>query len=267
MKTGLFTLSFLVLILFSCKKEQPTMHGDTKDPCDCASEVSADFVIEEYTGPISDLWIQTDTTLHDKYVRFRALEDDAEYTWYIGADVETIQTPSKFFSDQWTGSDIPITLVVKKDPNKTCFPDDDGYDSITKTFHVSQYPVFHGYDDDIEYGTIEGIYRVYSKELDDSIDITVDAEQFNDSRSINIFNVDGGGAICEKVAWRRINHDAYRQLSFGPGTVTAGLCEGLSGLIRNPLNGFAELKFKTYFLEGTSTYNEKTYHYYGRKLN
>ena len=242
---------------------------NAEDPCECASEVSADFVIEENTGPISGLWIETDTTLHNKTVQFRALEEDAEYKWYIGIDEFETQAASRYFSDDWIGYDIPITLVVKKEPNKTCFPDDDGYDSITKTFHVSQYPIFHGYDENIEYGTIEGTYRVFSEELGDSIDITLDAEQFNDGYSINVMNIDGSGVNCPKKNWRRIKYKAYRELSFDVSGNFIGnnICDGLKGVIKNPINGKAELEIETGQYEDEGIVQQKTFHYFGRKLN
>lgn len=267
-KISLLSACLLIALLFSCRKEKPEMNA-AADPCACASEVTADFVIEENTGPISGLWIETDTTFHNKNVRFRALEGDAEYTWYIGLDIETDQASWKYFSDQWIGSDIPITLVVKKDPNKTCFPDDDGYDSITKTFHVSQYPIFHGYDEDIEFGTIEGTYRVFSEELGDSIDITFDADQHEEAYSLNISNIDGSGINCPKKNWRRIVYYSYRELSFTmSGTfVASNICEGLNGVIKNPINGVAEIHIETGQYEDDGTIKEKTFHYFGRKLN
>ena len=243
---------------------------NAEDPCECASEVSADFVIEERATHIpQEIWVETDTTLHNKRVRFRALEEDAEYTWYIGLDVETDQAPWKYFSDQWIGQDIPITLVVKKEPNNTCFPNDDGYDSITKTFHVSQYPIFHGYNENIELGTIEGVYRVYSQELGDSIDITIDAEQYNDRFSLNIINIDGSGVACLKTNWRTLTYWSYREIAFTQGGTFIGnnKCEGLHGVIKNRIDGIAEININTGQYEIDGVIYEKTFYYLGRKLN
>ena len=262
-------LPLSILVFFACRKEQPDMRN-SKDPCKCASEVSADFVIEELATHIpEEIWIETDTSLHNKTVQFRALEEDAEYQWYIGIDQFETQTASRYFSDEWIGSDIPITLVVKKDPNKACFPNDDGYDSITKTFYVSQYPIYHGYDEDIELGTIEGTYRVYSDELGDSIDITFDAEQWFDRRSANIYNTDGSGIVCEKNSRRSIKYISYREVALERGgdfVSTNNICDGLQGVIKNHLNKPAELIFETGFYDEEEPNYEKKFHYFGRKL-
>lgn len=269
----ILTLATLcVVILLACKKEQPGMQN-ADDPCACASEVSADFVIEERLMHIpEEIWIETDTSLHDKRVRFRALEDDAEYIWYIGLDVETNQAPWKFFSDQWAEQDIVISLVVKKEPNTICFPDDDGYDSITKTFHVSKYVIDNGYNDDYELGTIEGTYRVFSEELNDSIEIDIDVYNINNTPSVNISNFDGSGIICGGDVTRGLKAISYREIIIDPWYAfvdsSSNLCTGISGVIRNPINGPAELIIKSLRWEETpSNIVEKKFHYLGRKIS
>ena len=273
-KAHIYTI-LIVLIVFACKKEQPDFNKSPQDPCACASEVTADFVIEERATHLpQEIWVETDTTLHNSRVRFRALEEDAEYTWYIGLDVETDQAPWKFFSDQWIGHDIPITLVVKKEPNLTCFPDDDGYDSITKTFHVSPYIVDHGWNEDIELGTIEGTYRVFSEDLNDSIDITVNVHNLDSSPSMGIKNFDGSGLDCPYDDWHRnLDYVSYRKMAsrFDTGFLdtTNNLCTGLSFVVINPMNGPAELIINSQRWEGepvTSNIVTKTYHYYGRRI-
>ncbi len=251
------------------------MPGNTKDPCGCASEVSADFVIEEQLNNVPDYdWVETDTTLHNKDVQFRALEEDAEYKWYIGIDTFATQTASRFFSDQWIGYDIPITLVVKKEPNKTCFPDDDGFDSITKTFHVSQYMIDHGYNNDVELGTIEGTYRVFSKKLNDSIDVGVNVHRRFDNISIGISNFDGSGIDCPyDDFYRPVSYYGYREIATSPDAgfvadTSTNLCNGLSFIVRNPVKGPAELLINSLRWEGTpSNIVNIKYHYLGRKLS
>src|SRR5690554_8139723 len=95
-------LSFLFLFaLFACKKEQPEILN-AEDPCECASEVSADFVIEEALNNIPHYdWVITDTTHHNKEVQFRALLENAEYKWYIGIEEFDTRSISRYFSDQW----------------------------------------------------------------------------------------------------------------------------------------------------------------------
>ena len=268
MKILLLTSVFL-LALFSCKKDQLELKK-TADPCECASEVSADFVIEELADIIPEIiWIETDTTLHNSEVQFRALEENAEYTWYIGIEEFNTQAASRYFTDQWIGSNIPITLVVKKEPNNTCFPNDDGYDSITKTFHVSQYPIDNGDNQDVEYGTIEGTYRVFSEELNDSIDIGFDAENYGPYTSINIKNIDGLGTFCPKVSWRQVQARSYRYIGFERGGVFVAtyFCAGLQGFVNNRIDGVAEIYIEPFKYQENGEIKEKSFHYFGRKLN
>jgi hypothetical protein len=276
-KTLLVLTITTLVVLLACKKEQPDFNKAPQDPCACASEVSADFVIEERATHIpEEIWVETDTTLHNKRVRFRALEEDAEYTWYIGLDVETDQAPWKFFSDQWKGHDIPITLVVKKEPNNTCFPDDDGYDSITKYFHVSQYPIMpdpNDADRTIHHAGLTGTYRMIGEGMSDSIDIEVHMELFGlSSRIVHIKNLDGEGTYCDfesldGQAWRRVVHWAYREVKFGDPLGHVTFCKTLYGTIRNRIDGVAEMDFEIKISDPPNPQVTTYIHYLGRKIN
>ena len=72
-----FILVFEVIFLatfLACKKEQPDFNKEAKDPCACASEVSADFVIWEGASQVPNpRQTLTDTVYKDKVVEFRAL--------------------------------------------------------------------------------------------------------------------------------------------------------------------------------------------------
>ncbi len=127
-----------LILLVSCKKEvQPDMIA-LNENCNCAKEVSANFLIEEMTSPFSDArFTDADTIYKGKNVRFRALEDNAQYTWYIGNEVLNTQEVARFFNSSLGGQNITISLAIRKKPNSICLPNDDGYDSISKTFHVS----------------------------------------------------------------------------------------------------------------------------------
>jgi hypothetical protein len=263
----LFTAIALAITLLACRKIQPDFDVSAEDPCDCASEVSADFVIEELFSPINQVFIETDTTFHDRDIQFRALEENAEYTWYIGIDTFNTQSASRFFTDQWIGFDIPITLVVKKEPNNTCYPNDDGYDSITKTFYVSQYPVEYGTNQDIEFGSIEGTYRMFSTELNDSIDIGVDVNDKWDTRTIDFTNIDGTSIVCDSFN-RDLSNWSYRELRFESYHTTTSICTGLSGVVRNKVNGEAEMIIHSSTLDPqNNNLVDYTYNYFGRKLD
>jgi hypothetical protein len=255
----LYSLS-LLLLLFACKKEQPEMTNESKDPCECASEISADFKIEESTGSFAGDFTETDTVYKNKWVYFTAYENEATYTWYIGLDVLTDQSVNRYFSDTWEGYDIPITLVVEKEPNSVCFPNDDGYDSITKTFHISQYPISTGIPfSDIDAGPIEGKYRVKSSHLPDSFDIELDLivdSQGGSGHFFNIINYNGYGDSC--INQTRVKGMNYRQVWNNPPT---GYCDNLYAVIHNRMDGVTEMKM-SWIGDGTGLLT-----YYGRKIN
>ncbi|PWH85614.1 hypothetical protein [Brumimicrobium oceani] len=263
----LLLTSVFLLVLFSCKKDQLEIKK-TADPCECASEVSADFVIEEqlYNVPHYD-WVETDTAFNETELQFRALEENAEYKWYIGIEEFETKTASRYFSNQWIGNNIPITLVVKKEPNKTCFPNDDGYDSITKTFFVSQYPIENGVNQDIEFGSIEGVYRIFSSELNDSIDIGVDINDKWSTKSVDFINFDGTGIVCDSFS-RDLTAGSFREFHFNLSHTTTSICTGLSGIVRNKINGEAEMIINSSTLDPQdNSVVDYTYNYFGRKLN
>lgn len=234
------------------------MSNEAKDPCDCASEISADYKIEESTGSFAGDFTETDTVYKNKWVYFTAYENEASYTWYIGLDVLTDQSVNRYFNDNWEGYDIPITLVVEKEPNSVCFPNDDGYDSITKTFHISQYPVTTEVPfSNISAGPIEGKYRVKSSHLPDSFDIelniTVGSQAY--SRFFNIINYNGYGDSC--INQTRVKGMNYRQIWTNPSLS----CNTLYAEIHNRMDGITEMKMSW---EGNGT---GFLTYYGRKLN
>jgi hypothetical protein len=122
-------ISVLVFILNSCGKEP------VENPCECGQKpVSANFTIMEkyYVDQfLNDVYTPYDTdTVFSNYVQFKALEDDAIYTWQIG--IETLDTKDVERSGFPKGQLIPITLIVEKIPDNDCFPDDDGRDTLTR---------------------------------------------------------------------------------------------------------------------------------------
>jgi len=259
--TILFT-STLLLLLFACKKEQPEIQNQAKNPCDCASEVSADFdILERHSQIENSEIIVTDHVLQNsgnKQVRFRAKVENAEYTWYIGTDVETDRETFKNFGSQWIGSTIPITLVVKKEPNTICFPDDDGYDSITKTFNI--------YDECFEPYLIEGIFRMAPENSTDSVDIEIEFKEYppwNDCFTADITNFDGEGSTCPGNYFRVSK--SYRYMQMG-ATNFNGPCQGLGAFKAwHYLNGVCEMEYR--FYEGNEISQETNKHLFGRKLN
>ncbi|CAG5086967.1 hypothetical protein [Parvicella tangerina] len=253
----------------SCGKEQPPVMEEAEDPCDCATEVSANFLIEEMTTGNTNfaLYTDTDTILKNKNVRFTALEQDAEYTWYLGTEVVNDQQVIRYFSDGLAGINQTISLVVNKTPNTNCFPDDDGYDSISRPLNISSYPIDNG--SDLEYGSIEGTYRVYIPAISDSADITLDivAGHFG-APTLNFYNYDGvgsnavytsGSTLATGLSLEGIN---YRQLWVEPTITEYNYLGGDIYLSPN-------MKVEMHLSFGSSNPNSPDYYetiYSGRKI-
>lgn len=172
---------FFALFSLSCKKKVQAPLSEFDSGCECANEVSAAFSIDEMSGPyIEDaLYTETDTAYTKKNVRFKAVEKNADYTWYIGAEVIHDSVVYRYFDETLNGQTIPITLVIHKNPNSICFPNDDGYDSITKYitfvdkgFDMSQTSYFSA-----PQPNYEGTYRLLANDATDSVDVTLDFVQ------------------------------------------------------------------------------------------
>lgn len=193
-KIALYSSLFLtaLLLVWACRKEKPELGIGDKDPCGCASEVSADFVIVEskYMPSNQGLYTLTDDITGGSTVVFDALEENAEYTWYIGSEILTTKSVTRYFQNNLVGQTLPITLVVRKQPNTTCFPSDDGYDSIVKYMTVHDACNNH---------PLSGVFRMAPQNSTDSIDIRIEQTTYISTTScINFLmeNFDNAGSFC-----------------------------------------------------------------------
>jgi hypothetical protein len=136
-------------VLFSCKKIQPNM-SDVKIACDCAKEVSADFLMGEKYG---ETLIDEDTVFmpidfvdgnpmnfdYSNYVciYFAAdIQNAISYEWQVGNNsiTQSDKEFSLYFND--TIGTIQVRLIVHANPNLKCFPNDDGIDTIIKSLTI-----------------------------------------------------------------------------------------------------------------------------------
>jgi hypothetical protein len=131
---------FAAITLSSCRKscQDPTNPKcENYDPCYKVKKTSAYFVIEERLMN-SDKWIECDSVNgvgNISSVRFTAMQDADSFIWTLGG--ETIHTKSFTRNTFPQQRYIPVTLVViNKNPNKQCHPDDDGRDTFTRTMYT-----------------------------------------------------------------------------------------------------------------------------------
>jgi hypothetical protein len=190
-------LYFLIAAIFTaCQKEQPAL-ADGQAGCDCAREVSAAFLQEEMATPIG--WdkirkTDTDTAYAEGNVRFYAVEENAEYTWYIGSEVLHEREVYRYFDNSTVGAPIPITLVVRKTPNNICLPNDDGYDSVTR--YLTMVPSFNDNFFLLPHYLLEGTFRLKQEGATDSLDVQV---QFLDSSE------PGPGGVTERYIFTNLD--------------------------------------------------------------
>jgi hypothetical protein len=139
MKKILILFSFLIgaLFMYQCK-EKVELPSPT-DPCLALEPVTANFLIKEAVG---DSLVETDRVLMFNSVQFEAIGAYDSYEWQVGTDERTF-TDKKFslrFMDDATGSTVPVRLIVKGKPNSTCFPSDNGIDTIHQKLSGYTFP-------------------------------------------------------------------------------------------------------------------------------
>jgi hypothetical protein len=113
------------------------------NPCLDAKQVSARFHIYEYSQfhSLDPNWVNydTDTSVMSGIV-FNALETNAQsYTWYIGNETQPRSGPSVTIDFSNNRTPKRIRLIVHKEPNLRCFPNDDGIDTVDRMLYFVNY--------------------------------------------------------------------------------------------------------------------------------
>lgn len=182
--------------------------GDPEpDPCLGKKITGGSFsmgeIITNYGGV--DTLLLSDTVITDNFVVFRADSNYLSYDWKIGDDPRTFTTNevSLFFREPI--SNLPIRLIAKWIPNKKCFPEDDGIDTVYKYLSVidkKENPIF---------GKYEGANKSNPNDIF-RIEITHDI-YFD---KINILNINKGCyPIDESIGLRGfITRMGYKKLHF-----------------------------------------------------
>jgi hypothetical protein len=133
------------ILLFSSCGDNPL------NPCLDKRQVEAKFNMGELIpgeGNDPDSVIVSDTVLTDNNIVFRASEDYDSYEWKIGDDPKVFTSKQVSLYFQYPVSRVAIRLIVKKFPFKSCFPQDDGLDTLIKYLNVidrKQNPIFGEY--------------------------------------------------------------------------------------------------------------------------
>jgi len=142
--------------------------------CDCAKEVSADFLMEEMT--IFNLqfakYTDTDTIYANRNVHFFAKEAGAEYTWIIGAEVVHEREFYRYFDASMIGQTLEMKLIVNKPPNLICLPNDDGKDTLIRYLTIAGlFPSSNFFS--LPNPRFEGLFRLKNANASDSVDVQI----------------------------------------------------------------------------------------------
>ena len=123
------TINFLLIL--SCTDKH------VENPCRDKVQPIAEFAIKEIVG---DTAFVADTVFRDNAVQFEALTQYQTVKWKIGNDPRDFSQPKfqlYFFNDLTT---IPITFTGTNQPNKMCFPNDNGvYSGVKQLTTVEQF--------------------------------------------------------------------------------------------------------------------------------
>ncbi len=168
---------YLILILFGislllcgCPEKKSPVEPD---PCESAKPISAAFNIYELLEP-PDGWepYDTDTSFASDHY-FEAIGYAEEYEWHIGEEI--IYQKSVTRRNFPRGKNIPIMLIARGEPNKECFPDDDGIDTVIRYLYVARV-MENDEPCTYEFDLFSGNYFGYNTDSPkDTFTITIDA--------------------------------------------------------------------------------------------
>ena len=250
----------VLALAVACKKEKPLLDISDKDPCSCAKEVSAEFDIQEVINIQYGRETITDHVFENRTVRFTAHEEHEDYKWYLGSEILTGKSVSRYFNSSVANMTIPVTLVVKKNPNKTCFPNDDGYDSVVKYMDVIERCA--------QPHMLEGTFRFAEENSTDSIDIRLERGFYGTTTDCEDFDIEIIGqpnGFCSGKFRECVQ--TYRELRFRPGSLNLELCPNAATINLMRMNFDNSVYLNIWYRPDASIpfAHEKEYH--GRKLN
>jgi|GEM_PF-5085060 hypothetical protein len=199
----------LILLLVSCEKDTAP-----SNPCDTQQETSAAFTIKEATiqqintPNLKDFLMDTDSCYMNS-VFFEALQHDADsFIWQIGTEPEPRygKQVNVVFPDVLRGTTFTIRLIVKRKPNTRCFPNDDGIDTVTRSFY------FLRFNEPLSW---EGTYYGSDDNKPDSMYTIVLGHSYNDIKKEDIIKVFGVPRGCTDTVSEWIGgHVAFKNVWF-----------------------------------------------------
>lgn len=143
----------VIVVAFSICLIQLGGCGGDPEPDQCLNKevIGGSFSIGEsisnYGGV--DTLLLSDTVITDNFAVFRADSNYASYNWKIGDDPRTFTTKAVSLFFRYPVSSLPIRLIATWIPDKKCFPEDDGIDTVYRYLTVIDKelnPIFGSYE-------------------------------------------------------------------------------------------------------------------------
>lgn len=145
--------ALMLLLIGGCCKDEPN--------CSSISETRANF--EGYNTPFYEQLIKLnfpfkefDTSWSILTFVAKDIKDATYFKWIIGSEEFENQSVVTKQGFPITGS-VPVTFIVHKKPNKQCFPEDKGIDTLVKIFHFVNKPA-RWYRTDKSYSYFRGSF-------------------------------------------------------------------------------------------------------------
>jgi hypothetical protein len=218
-----FPYIVLLVIVFGFMFSLEGCH-DEPNPCAALKPVSADFRFQQSFYGIDSLF-NVDTILMipdrnlyvNEKVSFNANEEHATYLWKVGNDPDVFTKKSFILNFDKPAGKVDVKLIVTKKPNSTCFPKDDGIDTVTRSLYIlDASTVKHAFE-----GTFTGHL---TKNVNDIFDITIvdlgqtprpnDPPQYYGLKVYNLPKGCGRNDFTPKEYTPQINQATYRNFYF-----------------------------------------------------
>ncbi len=252
----------IILVIACCKDEDPEPCMEPSNP-DCANYdpcygkelPSAAFLMEDWTFDENGqfAYVADDSIFRGTEIRFRSpLElPEFQHIWYIGAETLSGYQVLRLFRDVPRPATITIHHVIEYPVDSTCFPLDDGKDSVTQSFYLIEY-----WNELASFGT----YRVANENSTDSFDFKIamllpDGSEAPFDPSIN----------NRKRVFENFNNegDSIDYFDYSPVN-TIGYFDGNGS---NTPKGSIRIDIETKKVELEFTYGTIAYKQKGRKIN
>lgn len=213
-----YLIYFLIItgLLLSCGPD------DNPDPCANLEPVTARFIMGERITNSGyeqiDTLVLSDTVLTWSSVEFRAPKGYDRYEWKIGFDERTFTDSVVALRFPDPVSSLPIRLIVQDEPNTTCFPEDDGIDTLTQ--YLTVVPI----DSSVVFGRYQGYLESNPA---DTFTVSVILEVIQGDNEISFLNINED---CNTTAsWLRLSKIAYKSFNFAPDDYFGNGCNDPNG--------------------------------------